>query len=124
MKIQIINPLQLLKDEETLISLPACNVLFKQGGQGAHMYVLKSGQADILKNDRVVEKAHVGSILGEMSMLEGAIRDVTVIATTDCKLVSINRKRYESLIAETPTFLRYLKKVVASRSHFSERLTH
>ena len=85
MKISLINPTGLFPNEIELLVLPADNVLFKQGNEGAHMYVLKSGHADIVKNSRVVEKAHVGSILGEMTLLDNMPHNVTMIAVTDCK---------------------------------------
>jgi CRP-like cAMP-binding protein len=76
---------------------------------------MKSGSADVIMNGHTVDKALVGTILGEESLLDSALRAATVIATTECKLVPINRKRLDSLIAKTPGFLKYLNKVAAGR---------
>jgi CRP-like cAMP-binding protein len=118
MKIQPINPAHLFSYDEDLLSLPAGSILFKQGDQGAHMYVLKSGRADIVTNGRVTEKAMAGTILGEMTILANTPRSATVIATTDCKFVAIGRQRFESLVSGTPGFLPYLRKIVAGRLSF------
>jgi CRP/FNR family cyclic AMP-dependent transcriptional regulator len=116
MKIQILSPAQLFSHDEELFSLPSGKVLYEQGSQGLYMYVMKSGQADVIINGHTVDKAKVGSILGEESLLDSALRAATVIATKDCKLVAINRKRLDALIAKTPGFLHYLKKVAAGRA--------
>jgi CRP-like cAMP-binding protein len=118
MKIQPVNPAELFSHDEDFLLLPAGNILFKQGDQGAHMYVLKSGRADIITDGKVIEKAMAGTILGEMSLLANAPRYATVIATIDCKLIAINRQRFESLVAKTPGFMPYLKKIVAGRLGF------
>lgn len=115
MKIQILSPAQLFSQDEELLSLPSGNVLYKQGDQGLCMHVMKSGQADVIMNGHTVDKATVGTILGEEALLDSALRDATVVATTDCKLVAINRKRLDVLIAKTPGFLRYMKKVASGR---------
>jgi CRP-like cAMP-binding protein len=120
MKIQMLPPAQLLTPDEELLSLPTGNVLFKQGDQGSYMYVMKSGQADVIMDGNIVGKAEAGAILGEESLLDSALRAATVIATTDCKLVAINRKRLDTLIAKTPGGLHSLKKLAADRINAME----
>jgi CRP/FNR family cyclic AMP-dependent transcriptional regulator len=115
MKIQMLPPAQIFTQDEELLSLPTGNVLFKQGDQGSYMYVMKSGQADVIMDGHIVGKAQAGAILGEESLLDSALRAATVIAITDCKLIAINRKRLDTLIAKSPGFLHYLKNLAAGR---------
>ncbi len=61
------------------------------------------------------ERPQAGAILGEESLLDSALRAATVIAITDCKLIAINRKRLDTLIAKSPGFLHYLKNLAAGR---------
>jgi CRP-like cAMP-binding protein len=120
MKIQMLPPAKLVTPDEELLSLPTGNVLFKQGDQGSYMYVMKSGQADVIMDGNIVGKAEAGAILGEESLLDSALRAATVIATTDCKLVAINRKRLDTLIAKTPGSLHSLRKLAADRINAME----
>lgn len=103
---------QFFCDEEEFLTLPASNVLFRQGDQGSYMYVVKYGNLDLRVDGKLVEIAEVGNPLGEESLVEHVPRMASVIATTDCKLIVIDKKRLDTLIKGTPVVLSYLKKLI------------
>ncbi len=109
------NLAELFRYETDFQTLPAGQILFKQGDPGDLMYVLMSGTAEIIINNRVVETAETGAILGEMAMIDEGTRSAMVVATSDCKLLPINRKRFNFLIQETPNFAIYVMRVIAAR---------
>lgn len=109
------NPAELFHHETELQALPAGRVLFKQGEQGGLMYVLMSGTAEITVHNRVVETAEAGTILGEMAMIDDAPRSATVMAKSDCKVLAIERERFNFLIQQTPNFALYVMRVIADR---------
>ncbi|TAJ77658.1 MAG: cyclic nucleotide-binding domain-containing protein [Gallionellaceae bacterium] len=109
------NPAELFRHETELQALPAGQVLFKQGEQGGLMYVLMSGTAEITVHNRVVETAEAGTILGEMAMIDDAPRSATVMAKSDCKVLAIERERFNFLIQQTPNFALYVMRVIADR---------
>lgn len=109
------NLAELFHHETDLQTLAAGQALFKEGESGELMYVLMSGTAEIIVNGRVMETAEAGTILGEMAMIDEGARSATVIAKTDCKLLSIDRKRFNFMIQQTPNFALNMMRVVANR---------
>ncbi len=109
------NLAELFRHETDLQVLPAGQTLFKEGEPGELMFVLMSGTAEVIVNNRVVETAEAGAIIGEMGMIDEGSRSATVVAKTDCKLVPIDRKRFNFLIQQTPHFALHVMRVIAKR---------
>jgi CRP-like cAMP-binding protein len=109
------NLAELFRHETNLHVLPAGQALFKEGEQGDLMYILMSGTAEITVHNRVVETAEVGAIFGEMAMVDDNTRSATVTAKSDCKLMPIERKRFNFLIQQTPNFALHVMRVMADR---------
>lgn len=115
MNIQIMTLLSLFDSEEDYVTLPAGNLLYRQGDTGRYMYVMQYGAADILVDGRVVEKASAGTVLGEATVALGQPRSATVLATEDSKLFVVDARRYAQLSAGVPGFARYLADVMRGR---------
>ncbi|OIQ91837.1 cAMP-activated global transcriptional regulator CRP [mine drainage metagenome] len=109
------NLAELFRHETDLESLYAGQTLFNEGEKGHLMYVLMSGTAMIMVRNRLVETAEAGAIVGEMAMIDDAKRTATVIAKTDCKLLPIERQRFNFLIQQTPNFALHVMRVIANR---------
>ena len=109
------NLAELFRHETDLESLYAGQTLFNEGEKGHLMYVLMSGTAMIMVRNRLVETAEAGAIVGEMAMIDDAKRTATVIAKTDCKLLPIERQRFNFLIQQTPNFALHVMHVIADR---------
>ena len=106
------------------VTKPRGSVVFNEGERGDNMYVLIQGRVEIKVGDEVVENAVPGSLLGEMALVSiGAPRSATVVAATECKLVSVDAKQFDLLVRESPQFARQVMTVMASRlRHTNERL--
>lgn len=79
------------------------------------MYVLISGSADVMVGDEVIESAGPGTFLGELALIDAAPRAATVVATADCRLVSLDQEQFHVLIRGTPYFATEVMKVMADR---------
>jgi CRP-like cAMP-binding protein len=97
-------------------------VLFREGDEGDRMYVVLEGSADILVGDTVVETAGEGGIVGEMALIDDAPRAASVVAASPCRLVAIDRKRFQSLVQSNPAFATHVMKVLADRLRNMNRL--
>jgi CRP-like cAMP-binding protein len=91
------------------------NTLFREGDDGNEMYVLITGKADVIMGGVLIGKCSQGDIVGEMAVVDGSPRYGTVTATTDCKFVVIDKKRFHYLIEETPGFALEVIRIVAKR---------
>ena len=109
------NMAELFRHETELLTLSAGETLFKEGEPGDLMYVLMSGTAEITVHNKVVEIAEVGAIFGEMAMIDDLTRSATVVAKTDCRILPIERKRFNFLIQQTPHFALHVMRVMADR---------
>lgn len=96
--------------------------IFREGAPADSMYVLLDGTAEILLAGIVVEEAGRGSLLGELALIDEGPRAATVRAVTACKLVAIDRERFEHLAAQTPGFAMHVMKVMCDRLRRANRL--
>jgi len=116
------NLTELFRHETELLELSAGQTLFNEGEKEDLMYVLMSGTALIVVNNRVVEVAEAGAIIGEMGMIDEDVRSATVVAKSDCKLVTIDRKRFNFLIQQTPHFALHVMRVIADRLRHTDAI--
>ena len=87
-------------------SLASGAVLFKQDDYGDGMYVVRTGQLEIYKNDvfgavRVAE-VRPGGLVGEMALVENKPRSANVRASEDCQLLMLSRGAYAQLKENHP----------------------
>jgi CRP-like cAMP-binding protein len=87
----------------------------RAGDPGEEMYVLIGGAADVLVGDEVIERAGPGAFLGELALIDAAPRAASVVASTECRLVSVNKGQFHALIQGTPHFATEVMKVMADR---------
>jgi CRP-like cAMP-binding protein len=116
------NPGELFSERTKVLNVPAGQTLFREGEAGAEvMFVLMSGTADILVGDAAIETAGPGAFLGELALIDASPRSATVVATTDCRLVPLNREQFHELIRGTPFFATEVMKVMADRLRRMDR---
>jgi CRP-like cAMP-binding protein len=111
-----------------LIPYPAGAVVFREGEQGrsAHLLLLlegelgvdtgASGRPDVV----AISVLGPGSIVGEMTLLDGAPRSATCTAHSPVLAAGLSRKGLERLIAEHPRVA--AKLLVGLASRIAERL--
>ncbi len=77
------------------------DVIIKQGEAGEVFYILVDGQAIATLNDnkdKPVMNYKPGDYFGELALLRGEPRAANVIASADCKLISLDRKSFRRLL--------------------------
>src|SRR5271169_612125 len=106
--------LNLFRDKET-INFAAGQFVCKAGERGDTMYIVNEGEVDILDGTDLLEAAGPGSIVGELALIDDEPRSATVVAKTDCRLVAVDRRRFQYMVTETPYFALAVMKVLADR---------
>lgn len=94
---------------------PAGRTVIEAGTKGVTMYVVFDGEVEIRAGNNELEIGGPGTIFGEMALIDDAPRSATVIARTDCRLVEIDRRRFEFMVQETPFFALAVMKIMADR---------
>lgn len=106
---------ELFAHNPTMIHVPAGQALFREGEDGHMMFVLATGSADVVVNNRVVETLQHGSIVGEVGIVLPGPRSASVVASTDCEFVAVDEKRFQFLVQQTPFFATQVMRVMAER---------
>jgi CRP-like cAMP-binding protein len=106
--------LNLFSDKETK-GFTAGQFVFQAGEAGETMYVVTEGEVEILNGSLILEVAGPGSIVGELALIDDEPRSATVQAKTNCRLVPVDRRRFQYMVQETPFFGLAVMKVLADR---------
>src|SRR5262249_26158376 len=86
--------LGLFRDETDVVSLQPGQELFRKGDAGRHMYVVKSGDLQVLDGNHVFETVSAGGIVGEMALVSEEPRSATVRAISESVVVPVDQKRF------------------------------
>jgi CRP/FNR family cyclic AMP-dependent transcriptional regulator len=106
---------ELFANNPDIVRVPAGQPLFTEGEEGHRLFVLTTGNAEIIVNNRVVESIQHGNIVGEMGLVSPGPRSATVVALTDCEFVAVDEKRFLYLVQQTPFFATQVMRVLAER---------
>jgi len=115
-------PIEIFSHNTAKITILAGDALFREGDQGNQMYVLETGTADVIVQNRVVETLAHGSIVGEMGLLSPGPHSASVIAKTDCEFVAVDEKRFQFLVQQTPYFAIQVMRLMAERLRATNKL--
>ena len=72
----------------------------KEGEFGICMYIIKEGEVECVKGDKVIRILKQGDNFGQKALLEGSKRSLDVRAKTDCKIYSISSDFFQTQFGE------------------------
>jgi small-conductance mechanosensitive channel/CRP-like cAMP-binding protein len=101
-------------------TLPANAILIRQSDTGTSMFVILEGAArvSISMADGEVRDVTVlagGDIVGEMSLMTGAPRAASVTSLTSMRVLEVTKESIETLLAEEPGLFERFSHVLATR---------
>lgn len=82
--------------------------LFTAGEEGRTMYVVAHGTMVVHDGTTVLNTLSAGDAFGEYALLESVVRTASVTATSDCRLLSIEKDLFLRLIDESPQLTRHI----------------
>jgi CRP-like cAMP-binding protein len=90
-----------------IVELDEGDFIFREGDLGTEMYIIQSGQVEILKRQANDEERQLavlgqGDFFGEMSILEDLPRTASARALSKCRLVEINGTTFDSMLRKNP----------------------
>jgi len=87
----------------------------RQGEPGDTMFVVVEGTVEIVRGDRLLGTVGPGEFFGEMSLIEKAPRAATARAKTDCRIATVDEKRFLFMVQQTPYFALEMLRTISSR---------
>ena len=109
------NPADLFRQDADTLKLAPGDFLFKEGDKRDVAYVLLEGEMEVRLDDYVPETAGPGALIGEMALIDGSPRSANAMAKTNCRLASIDERRFLFLVQQHPHFATHVLKVLAKR---------
>jgi CRP/FNR family cyclic AMP-dependent transcriptional regulator len=95
--------------------MPAGAVLTREGAKGDLAFVLVSGSARATRRGRTLGVLGAGSIVGELSLIDGGPRTATVTAVEDLRVLELNGDDFRRLLAHSSRFTANLLRAIAGR---------
>jgi CRP-like cAMP-binding protein len=102
-------------NDEVVQYFPAGHRFFATGDHGEVMYVVTSGEVEILLRGRLLETVGVGSVFGEMAIIDDRERSAEAIAKTNVKVVVIDQERFLFLTRNDPHFALKVMRIITTR---------
>ena len=106
---------QLFDASDNIQEFQPGDVIFKEGDQAHHMYVVLQGDIELRVGERPVGRSHTGDIMGEMAIVGSHKRTATAVATSPCQLVPVTERRFVLLVQEQPYFALHVMKILTDR---------
>jgi CRP/FNR family cyclic AMP-dependent transcriptional regulator len=89
--------------------------IFREGDVAEELYVIQSGQVEIVTGNRQLATLGENGIFGEMALIDKDPRSATARALTDVTLVPVAEKQFLFLVSQTPFFALKVMRVLAGR---------
>ena len=89
--------------------------LMAQGEVGANAFMILQGTCRVVRNGRRVNEVGPGGVVGELSMLNRAPRNATVVAETPLEVAILRRRDFLELLDQAPSISRKLLETLAAR---------
>lgn len=107
--------------ELDVVNLNSGDILFREGDPGEHLYVVVSGELEILMapytdDELILNLLHAGEYLGEMSLIQpGGLRTASARARGDVVLLSMSRDQFRDLLQRHPELSSAMVSVLSQR---------
>ena len=98
------------------IDLSAGRKLTTQDADGQEFVVIVDGEAEVIKGEEAVNRLGAGDFFGEISLLTGAPRTATVVASTSVHALVIEGHAFRRLLEDAPDIREKVERALADRN--------
>jgi len=113
-----------IADLARIVEMSAGTVVTQAGEPGDSFFVLIDGSATVRTSAGPGNRLQPGDFFGEMSLLDGDPRSATIVATTDLRLVIVDRSHFWRLLDEAPDLMRTILTILCRRVRRLEQTVH
>jgi len=89
--------------------------VFREGDDGDHLYVINTGEADVIAAGSVIATMHRGEVFGEIALLHDTVRTTSIRARTALELYTLDRSHFLAAMAGYASGARAADELVAER---------
>jgi CRP/FNR family transcriptional regulator, cyclic AMP receptor protein len=91
-----------LAEETDVVSFPAGTKIVEEGLLGETMFVVRSGEAKVIRGKRRLGTVQPGDFFGEVALLDGAPRSASVVAETPVVAIRLFRRTLLKMLEAEP----------------------
>jgi signal transduction histidine kinase len=108
---------------------PADHVLCEEGAYEDVLYIVAEGRIVIsqkmveAEQDRILRLGGRGEVVGEMALIQSAPRAATVRTTTECTVLEMEKKDFETILSRSPRMAIDLIRITLDRIRENDRRT-
>jgi CRP/FNR family cyclic AMP-dependent transcriptional regulator len=107
-----------------IVEAPAGTVVTQIGEPGDSFFIIIDGAVAVRTPVGTGSELHPGDFFGEMSLLDGEPRSATIVATTDLRMLTVDRSHFWRLLDETPELVRRILTILSRRVRRLEQTVH
>src|SRR5499425_3554408 len=107
-----------------IAEVPAGTVVTQRGEPGDSFFIIIDGAVAVRTPVGADRQLQPGDFFGEMSLLDGEPRSATIVATTDVRLLIVDRSHFWRLADETPDLIRRILMILSRRVRRLEQTVH
>ena len=107
-----------------IVESPAGTVITQIGETGDSFFVIIDGMVAVRTPVGAGSQLRPGDFFGEMSLVDGEPRSATIVATTDLRLLVVDRFHFWRLLDETPDLTRRILTILSRRVRHLEQTVH
>jgi CRP/FNR family cyclic AMP-dependent transcriptional regulator len=107
-----------------IAEVAAGTVVTKVGEPGDSFFIIIDGAVTVRTPVGTGSQLQPGDFFGEMSLLDGEVRSATIVATTDLRLLIVDRSHFWRLLNEAPDLVRGMLTILSRRVRRLEQTVH
>ena len=89
--------------------------LVRQGTVADSFFVIERGRAEVWRDGHSIGDLNSGDFFGEVALIRGGVRNATVTAATQMRLLVFGRRDFERVQRALPTLTRSIERTAAAR---------
>lgn len=122
-----------ISERLTSKSYAAGDLIIEEGVPGTALYIVGSGQVEVLKKGSAGESVHLayinpGEFFGEMSLLSDEPTSASVVASQDSEVLAVSKDDFKSILLCNPNLYHQFTVTLSSRlrsmDHYAVEAKH
>ena len=109
------NELRRVAKLSRIAETPAGTVVTQMGEPGDSFFIIIDGAVAVRTPVGAGTQLQPGDFFGEMSLLDGEPRSATIVATTDVRLLIVDRSHFWQLLGEAPDLVSRILTILSRR---------
>ncbi len=85
-----------------LVKVKGGDTFIRENEPGDELYVVLAGEVSVLKGGQLITTLKAGAHIGEMALIDNAMRSATIVANGDCNLLAMRRDEFFGVIRTEP----------------------